>query len=106
MIVTTEALGRVKTAAGSFIFTRRMGESVFYGVGLEDIDYIERQWAYIHQPEYIEVVGGFYITVFNESRAIPYFVDEYDYINSQLSEGEEMSWEDYQEMCQLLEEEF
>ena len=105
MIVTTEALGRVKTAAGSFIFTRRMGESVFYGVSLDDIDYIERKWAYVHQPEYIEVVGGFYVTVFDETRSIPYFVDEFDYINSQLAIGEEMTYEDYQEMCELLNEE-
>ena len=105
MIVTTEALGRVKTAAGSFIFTRRMGESAFYGVSLEDIDYIERKWAYVHQPEYIEVVGGFYVTVFDETRSIPYFVDEFDYINSQLAIGEEMTYEDYQEMCELLNKE-
>ena len=70
MIVTAEALGRVKTQAGSFVFTKRMGENTFYGIDLNDINFIEREWAYIHQPEKIEVIGGFYVTVFDESRAI------------------------------------
>lgn len=103
MIVKQKALGEVRSAVGTYLFTCRKDQNHFQAVRPNDVVRENGSWAFLSLDD-LEFHGDFVVKQFKSPREIPVVVD-FDHVNELFSEAEiEITWEEKQEMDELLKE--